>query len=209
VIHSSDNYFACNYAAFLLLAAREFDLQYQQVYQMFSNIYYAALEDSELYNKWGWFFDFQNPGVTTAEYKRMIVGDPNDFLGITRSFMHNCTLKGLTEFIRSFTGRYALVDTYRDFIGWIGRDKNKAQIWNHAVYWGDLPYTDVDTPSYGNLPLNQRSNKRIILMDKRFKLNTIKLTFFYWPFDNATKLILEELIYKIIPINLKVEIIWP
>ena len=61
---------------------------------------------------------------------------------------------------------------------------------------------------YTNNIVEDSSNKRAILMSKRFKLYTLRIWIPTWPYDEGQKIVMERLISHIVPIGLKYEIIY-
>jgi hypothetical protein len=201
----TDEYFiSINIFVFFVILAKELNYDYIELFKMFSNLYYDSLQQNLIYKKWGWFFDLPQGSFTTTEYRQIIVGDPVNYLGTVRSFMNAAVEEGIIELVKSFTTVEPILFSYREFDGWILRDLNiypktteGNMIWHNrfADYW------------LGEIPINMQ-NKRIILMSKKFKLNAFIIYIQNWSFGEEKKEILNKLIYKIIPAQTKVEIIY-
>jgi hypothetical protein len=132
---TNQEFLSMNLLLFFLITSKALNVDNTSIFQMFANLYYDTLDDSLLYNKVGWYFNFQQGNLDIDDYRRMTVGDSTNYLGLIRSFMYATTIMGLSELVYSFTEVYPTIYTYRDFIGNLMIDTTIKQNWNNYVYF--------------------------------------------------------------------------
>lgn len=293
VIITNQDFLSMNLLIFFLITSKALNIDNASIFQMFANLYYDTLEDNLLYNKIGWYFDFQQGNLDISDYRRMTAGDSTHYLGLIRSFMYATTIKGLSELVYSFTKFYPTIYTYRDFIGNLMINTAIRQNWNNYKYFyldgttitgsvditstimnnetftvqvdnilKTIQFTTESTPtaiintintsfpgiadiitigslnylklysvtalihiisgnalskfgfiiSQGDDIEKGNSNfpnaKRITYMDKTFVLNTIRVLIQGWNFDSATQTQFENMIRLILPLGLKIELLY-
>jgi len=203
----TDEYFiSLNYVAFFLVLAKELNYDDIEIFKMFGNLYFDYLQYELIYKKWGWFFDFEQGSFKSVDYRRIILGDLTNCLGVVRSFMNAALEYGLKQLVKSFTMQEPIICYYREFDGWILRDTDiYPKPSANDLWWARFPSYYIDDNN--TIPPSYKS-KKIILMDKRFKLNCFIVKVINWTYGEAEKQILNNLIYKISPANLKIEIIY-
>jgi hypothetical protein len=291
-IITNQDFLSMNLLIFFLVTSKVLNVDNTTIFQMFANLYYATLEDDLLYNKIGWYFNFQQGNLDIDDYRRMTAGDTTTCLGLIRSFIYATTIMGLSELVYSFTETYPTIYTYRDFIGNL-MIASITQVWNNYVYFyldgttitGNIDITSTvmnnetfiiqvdnilntiqfsteSTPSaivntinlifpglaniisiggsnyiklysstalihiVGGSALSkfgflisqgddiEKGNmtfpnaKRITYMDKTFVLNTIRVLIRNWTFDSNTQAQFENIVKLILPVGLKLEILY-
>ena len=203
-IYNEGYFYAINIFTFFLCLSKELNYDYVELFKIFGNIYFNTAQNDILYKKWGWFFDLEQIGISNEVYRQILTGDVSTYLGTIRSFMYSAVYYGLKELVRTFSTQYPVIFIYRNFDGWILREDNYPKnIWNKRFSFyrlddnKEIPQSDING-----------SNKKIVLLDKKFKLNAIQVIIQYWPLPEKWKNILNNLIYKIVPAHLRVEIIY-
>jgi hypothetical protein len=288
----NQDFISMNLLLFFLITSKALNVDNTSIFQMFANLYYDTLDDSLLYNKIGWYFNFQQGNLDIDDYRRMTAGDTKNYLGLIRSFIYATTIMGLSELVYSFTETYPTIYTYRDFIGNIMLAPI-TQVWNNYVYFyldgttmtsniditstimnnetltiqvdnilNTIQFSTENTPTaiintinlifpglasiisiggsnyiklYSSTTLihiingtglsklgfsiNQGDDiekgngvfpnvKRVTYMDKTFVLNTIRVLIRNWTFDSTIQTQFENIIKLILPVGLKIELIY-
>lgn len=134
-----------------------------------------------------------------------------DVSGLTLELkINNCQM--IHTFAPSTVGTAAIIsDLKKTFKGFVIQNGNYLRL--QAVYVEVVGGTAVGALGltvgvYTDNVLEDVNTKRAILMSKEFKIYNIRIWIPVWPYDDATKQILERLIRHIIPVNVKYEILY-
>jgi hypothetical protein len=123
-VYNDQPFYALNLLSFLVSLAKTYTYDYTELFNMFGNIWNKTLQLDWLYNKVGWFYDFGRPsGWSIDDYQYIIIGSPNN-IQVNYLFMNAMTVWSMKELVKSFTGMYPTMHTWRDENGWIIADDN-------------------------------------------------------------------------------------
>lgn len=161
VIYRDEQYISTNIFAFFTVLAQSYNIDYKKIFQIFGNIYDKYLQDDMLYNKIGWYYQFQKPsGWSYDDYRRILTGwdidgdaTPHDdsssgisipagsplYRPMNQLFLNAMTMFAVNELCRSFTGVYPQIQTCRDIDGWVIMDDTLASsnngFWNYNEFY--------------------------------------------------------------------------
>jgi len=112
-------YYSTNSFLFLNVLSLEYNYDYVELFKMFGNVWDKYLQDDMLFNKIGWFYGFGKPyGWDLADYRRILIGSSTNEQ-INHLFVNSMTYWSLKELVKSFTGVYPDIFSYRDENGWV------------------------------------------------------------------------------------------
>jgi len=131
---TDENFISLNLFAFFVIFAKTFNYDYIETFKLFGNLYFASTQNELLYDKFGWYFDFARNNLDYETYRQIVAGKENIY-GLQKSFVYATTIKGLMEFVKSFTGSYPAIFSYKDYIGNFMKDTAVVQIWKKARYF--------------------------------------------------------------------------
>lgn len=146
-IYKNQDFISLNIFMFLNVLSMTYQVSYEAIFNMFGNIWDKYLQNDWLYNKIGWYYDFDMPyGWNIDDYRRIIVGQQtnippipiNGTYSLNWCFMNSMTYQSILELVRAFTGTHPIIETYRDTDGWLVQDDSITQIWNLPSMGGDL-----------------------------------------------------------------------
>lgn len=137
-IFREEEYISQNLYSFFVMLSKAFNVDYQEIFKMFGNLYNKYLQDNLLYPKIGWFFGYSIPyGWSINDYRQTLTGPGYD---ITAQFINSMTISSVREIVKAFTGQYPDILSHRKVDGWILQDDNVIQNWAWPDYWlnGDI-----------------------------------------------------------------------
>lgn len=150
--YKEEVYYSLNIFTFLNALAIEFNYDYTQIFFMFQNIWHKYLQDEQLYNDIGWFYNFNKPfGWNINDYRKILIGSPNN-IQINHLFLNSMTYWSLKELVKSFTGVYPEIYSYRNENGWIIPETKNYATSSEDIsdYWEWKEFYLLDYPIKSN-----------------------------------------------------------
>lgn len=140
VTYKDEQWISTNLYTFFMILAQTYNIDYRRLFNIFGNVWDKYLQNDQLFNKVGWYYNFAKPaGWSFNDYRRILTGYNEDGAKINEP-MHALFLNGMTEWsirelCKSFTGIYPTMSSSRDEDGWILPDDTMVSPWQYEDYY--------------------------------------------------------------------------